>query len=171
MLSPPSIRSPPPRILDIGCGWDARFLRHVEPMIASGVGIDFKAPNYSTDKIQCMQVALNQSLPFANSDFDAVVMLAVLEHLQYPESVLKECLRVLQPNGLLIGTVPSKIAKPVLEFLAYRLHILNENEIRDHKTYFNRQSLRKILIQSGFSDIHHRYFQLGMNNFFTCRKG
>jgi len=33
------------KLLDVGCGWEARFLKAVEPYIASGIGIDFKAPS------------------------------------------------------------------------------------------------------------------------------
>ncbi|WP_220271730.1 class I SAM-dependent methyltransferase [Helicobacter sp. MIT 00-7814] len=41
-----------PRLLDIGCGWEARLLKEVEPYIAQGVGIDFKAPEINTPKIR-----------------------------------------------------------------------------------------------------------------------
>lgn len=40
-----------PRVLDIGCGWEARLLKEIEPYIAQGVGIDFKAPNLQSDKL------------------------------------------------------------------------------------------------------------------------
>ena len=40
-----------PRLLDIGCGFEARLLREVEDYIAKGVGIDYKAPEIHTDKI------------------------------------------------------------------------------------------------------------------------
>jgi len=35
---------PNARVLDIGCGWEARLLKAVEPLIGRGEGIDFKAP-------------------------------------------------------------------------------------------------------------------------------
>lgn len=41
-----------PNVLDIGCGWEARLLKEIEPHIAKGIGIDFKAPAINTDKIQ-----------------------------------------------------------------------------------------------------------------------
>ena len=41
-----------PNVLDIGCGWEARLLQEIEPYIAKGIGIDFKAPTINTDKIQ-----------------------------------------------------------------------------------------------------------------------
>ena len=40
------------RVLDIGCGWNAKFLSIIEPYIDKGVGIDFKAPNMQTEKIK-----------------------------------------------------------------------------------------------------------------------
>ncbi|ETD27880.1 hypothetical protein [Helicobacter canis] len=40
-----------PSVLDIGCGWEARLLHEIEPYIASGVGIDFKAPEIRTEKL------------------------------------------------------------------------------------------------------------------------
>lgn len=42
-------------------------------------------------------------------------MLAVLEHLNYPEDILKE-IRSLKNDGRLIITVLSKIAKPITDF-------------------------------------------------------
>lgn len=41
-----------PRLLDIGCGFEAKLLRAIEDYIAKGVGIDYKAPEIHTDKIQ-----------------------------------------------------------------------------------------------------------------------
>lgn len=69
-------------------------------------------------------------------------------------------------------TVPSVWSKPVLEFLAYRLRVIAEDEIRDHKTYYDRAKLVSALVRAGFDlkKIRHSYFQLGMNNFLTAEK-
>ena len=69
------------RLLDIGCGWEARLLQAVEPYITKGVGVDFKAPELFTPKIHTQCLTLHDSLPFADGSFDLVTMLAVLEHL------------------------------------------------------------------------------------------
>ena len=99
-------RFPDCHLLDVGCGWEARFLREVEPYIAQGIGIDFKAPDIRTEKIRTMQSVLDSELPFADASFDVVTMLAVLEHLAYPEAIVAEVFRVLKPGGMFVGTEP-----------------------------------------------------------------
>jgi len=157
------------RLLDIGCGWEAKFLLAVEPYIASGVGVDFKAPELNDGKLRAIRLTLEDRLPFADNSFDLVTMLAVLEHLAQPEAILREIHRVLAPGGELVLTVPSKVAKPVLEFLAFRLGIVSREEIADHKTYYDRESLVSLMKLTGFKVTKHRYFQLGMNNFCVAK--
>jgi hypothetical protein len=41
-VMPTILHYPDCRLLDIGCGWDYRLLKTVEPFIGRGVGIDFK---------------------------------------------------------------------------------------------------------------------------------
>lgn len=110
------------------------------------------------------------SLPFDDESFDVVCMLAVLEHLHYPLLMLKEIRRVLVKNGILLLTVPSHAAKPVLEFLSYKLHIIDEAEIRDHKRYFNKADLLDLSQRADLSLESHSYFQFGFNNFAKIRK-
>lgn len=157
-------------LLDVGCGWEARFLQDAAPYIARGVGIDFKAPDITTEKITTISAKLIDAMPFTDNSFDIVTMLAVLEHIEQPHSMLKEVYRVLRPSGIFVGTVPSKAAKPVLEFLAYRLGIINAIEMRDHHHYYCKNSLIAILKSNGFCDIEHTYFQLWMNNYFIAYK-
>ena len=94
-------------------------------------------------------------------------MLAVLEHLYDPLRVLVEIRRVLRPHGTLIVTVPSHAAKPVLEFLAFRLKMVNPAEIADHKRYYRQARSARTVRAAGFRMVTHRYFQLGFNNFAT----
>jgi ubiquinone/menaquinone biosynthesis C-methylase UbiE len=170
MILPLIRQFPRCRLLDVGCGWEAKLLKSVEPYINSGVGIDFKAPLSDSAKLKTISVTLDDKLPFGDDSFDVVTLMAVLEHLEKPLEILREIRRVLKkPGSVLVGTVPSRTAKPVLEFLSYRLGIVNEAEIRDHKRYFNKGDLLEIFADAGFQEIRHRYFQFGMNNFFEVR--
>ena len=98
-------------------------------------------------------------------------MLAVLEHLEKPQEMLTEIGRVLQENGRLVLTVPGKRAKPVLEFLAFKLSIVSRAEIADHKKYYDLLELRQLAAADGsFAIVKHHSFQLGMNNFCVMQK-
>jgi len=163
-------RHPDCRLLDVGCGWEARLLRAVEPHVARAVGVDFKAPRLRTAKLETVAMTLADTLPFPDASFDVVTMLAVLEHLAQPRAMVEEIARVLKPGGAVVLTVPSKAARPVLEFLAYRLGVVSESEIRDHKQYYDRRSLFALLHDSGLAIERHRYFQLGMNNFLVATR-
>ncbi len=158
-------------LLDIGCGWNAELLRDLESHIYRGVGVDFKAPNIATPKITTLKVHLNQELPFKNDEFEVVTLIAVLEHLDNPKEVLSEIQRVLKKDGVLILTTPSWIAKPILEFLAFKVGIVNKDEILDHKRYYNRRELIKLFDYFEKLKIkNHKYFQLGCNNLLVAKK-
>ena len=162
---------PNSKLLDIGCGFNYKFLLEVEPYISEGYGIDFKVPELKNGKIKTKQIKLNDKLPFHKNSFDFVTMLAVLEHLDHPIEIVKEIERILKPKGKLILTVPSRNSKPVLEFLAYKMKIVNEEEINDHKKYYNYKDLEKLFKETGKLKIQeHRYFQFYMNNFCVLSK-
>jgi ubiquinone/menaquinone biosynthesis C-methylase UbiE len=167
---PVLLAHPECELLDVGCGWEAKLLKSVEPYVKRGVGVDFKAPALSTPKLATIAATLTDRLPFRDAEFDVVTLLAVLEHLSHPRAMVEEIARVLRPGGQVVVTVPSVAAKPVLEFLAYRLHIVSEAEIRDHKRYYSRRRLDDLFAASGLAIERHRYFQLGMNNFLVATR-
>lgn len=164
----------PPKaiLLDIGCGKKAAFLKAISQRISYGYGVDFKVENIELGNIKVKQFVIKNSLPFDDSSFDIVTMLAVLEHIEKEQDILREVHRVLKPGGKLILTVPSVWSQPILEFLSYKLKIVSEAEIRDHKRYYNREKLEKVLIKTTeFQEFNHQYFQCWMNNFCTVVKG
>ncbi|KKI99029.1 class I SAM-dependent methyltransferase [Prochlorothrix hollandica] len=158
--------NPGTKLLDIGCGVNANFLKSLSGKLDQGYGLDFKVDTQTPENIHLQQSYLTDKLPFEDNFFDYVTMLAVLEHIEYDVDILKEIKRVLKPNAKLILTVPSVWSQPVLEFLAFKIKIVSATEIADHKRYYNFENLHKSIIEdSGFTSMSHRYFQLRMNNF------
>jgi 2-polyprenyl-3-methyl-5-hydroxy-6-metoxy-1,4-benzoquinol methylase len=98
-------------------------------------------------------------------------MLAVLEHLEQPQEICSEIARILKPGGRLLVTVPGKRGQIILEFLAYRLGIINCLEIDDHKKYYDLQELQELVENIDILKIvEHKKFQFGMNNFCIIQK-
>lgn len=60
-----------------------------------------KEPNY-------IEADISKRLPFHDDQFDGCLLAHVLEHfsVQLAQSLLKECLRVLKPGGVIMASVP-----------------------------------------------------------------
>lgn len=157
--------------IDLGCGFHGAFLKAANAV--PGVrflGGDFRVAAGREDLFEVdLEAPEGTALPVVP---DVITMHAVLEHLVDPTRVVRWAHEVLAPGGVFLATVPSKAAQPVLEFLAYRLGVVSEEEIRDHKRYFDRASLLELLRDPGgpFPEVEHAYFQLGMNNWVVARK-
>lgn len=81
--------------LNLGCGNDYR---------QGYINIDISPLCYSD-----MELDLNETpYPFNNHCIDEIIMYDVLEHLENPIDVLRECQRILIPNGKLFIRIPNK---------------------------------------------------------------
>ena len=160
-----------PTVLDIGCGQKHLLLNRIKNNINKGYGIDKNITNKSFQNIIIINKNVENGIPFPNNEMDVIILLAVLEHLNNPVFILREIERVLKPGGRLLMTVPSIWSKPVLEFLAFKLGVVDPVQIKTHKTYYNYN-----LIMELFSNIErlvikkHQYFQIFMNNFVIGEK-
>lgn len=97
------------RILDIGCGSHPYFLSHTS--FAEKFSIDQQEPAQDYKEINWMVLDLNKDMqiPFTNSYFSVITLLAVIEHLN-PNMIVnlfKEIYRILEPGGILIITTPA----------------------------------------------------------------
>ena len=155
-------------LADLGCG-RGDFLRHMQSRISVGYGIDTKTPGSDKERnLYFKDANLNITIPLDDESIDVVTALAVLEHLYAPNVFVKEIFRILKPNGMCILTTPAPISKPLLEFLAYRLKIISERDIKDHKHYFSREDLRELF--SDFGSVQISSFQIILNSLIVAKK-
>lgn len=154
-------------VVDFGCGDGSvspTFIRH---LIRKGFGLDRKTPP-SDDLISFFQVNCDTQIGLPDASADVVTALAVLEHLEFPGGFVSESFRILKKGGVLILTTPSPAAKPVLEFLAFRLGIISRNDIADNKRYFAHLEISSIL--SDYSTVRIQSFQFGLNTLVLATK-
>jgi ubiquinone/menaquinone biosynthesis C-methylase UbiE len=152
------------RVCDLGCGLEAAFLDYASDKIAVGVGVDDQIEDGVRGKWKRVRADLGSPLPFANGEFDHVVMLAVLEHLTEPEKVLREAYRVIAPGGSLIMTWPSSTVDPILNVLHGLRLVSDEMESDEHQKRIPVDALQTMLHGIGFQKFLHRRFELGLNN-------
>jgi len=154
------------KVLDLGCGYEGWFLLKISPIIKQGVGYDLSVSNKKTpNNIKLKKGKVDKKVQELKNSYDLVIALAVLEHTFSPEGLVAEAFHTLKPGGKLIITTPSESAKPILEILAFKLGLLSKKEIKDHKQYFNKISLRKLLCGAGFKSrsIDVKTFMFGLN--------
>lgn len=163
-------------ILDLGCGYHAYLLRQLLKKfleIKMAIGMDVSVDqclNKVQNNLQLITADLNKPIELTNQTFDLVMCTAVLEHLTNYHQLAAEIFRLLRPGGYLLLTTPSPWLKPILNFLAFRLKVIDRQEIIDHKHYFTKDELRSLFNKNGFSEVRVLQFQFGLNYYVICRK-
>ena len=92
------------RLADLGCGTVplyAAYRDHVEEVIC----VDWPQSPHRVSHVD-VTADLNRPLPFADSQFDTLVLSDVLEHVAEPNLLWAEMARVLRPGGYLLLNVP-----------------------------------------------------------------
>jgi 2-polyprenyl-3-methyl-5-hydroxy-6-metoxy-1,4-benzoquinol methylase len=156
------------RVLDIGCA-DGTLLRMV-PGLREYVGID---PDLACSSCDGCTTFIKGYFPDGLADaspFDAITMLAVLEHIpaQRQTELARDCAAFLRPGGYLLITVPSPVVDYVLTCLRF-LHLIDGMSLEQHYGYDVKQTPH--LFNGGaFRLARHARFQLGLNHLFVFQR-
>jgi ubiquinone/menaquinone biosynthesis C-methylase UbiE len=95
-------------MLDAGCGTGL----NLASLPDGSVGIDLNPRNLELIRARLPNHEAVEgdieAMPFQDAAFATVVCTEVLEHVPHPDAALREIRRVLQPDGLLVGSVPCR---------------------------------------------------------------
>lgn len=173
-LIPSSLRSG--RILDIGCGSYPYFLAHTS--FAEKFAIDqIPLPQQTAAELRIesftLDLEVKPRLPFEDNFFEAVTLLAVVEHLDpaHMAALFKEIYRVLKPSGQVILTTPAAWSDGLLKFMA-RVNLVSAEEIHEHAYAYTLPLLGWYFGQAGFemTKIKFGYFEFMLNMWATAQK-
>jgi 2-polyprenyl-3-methyl-5-hydroxy-6-metoxy-1,4-benzoquinol methylase len=156
-------------VCDLGCG-DGNVLRTLSPKIKKGYGIDKESLDSEEGNLRFTRGDITKALPFENEQFDAILSLAVLEHLESLDSIFNEAGRTLKKQGLFILTTPTPSSKLLLEFLAFKLGVISSKEIKEHKHYYSKQELVDLFKKYDFKTMKLKRFCLGLNTLAVAQK-
>jgi ubiquinone/menaquinone biosynthesis C-methylase UbiE len=150
-------------ILDAGCGTGLN-LRHL-PEGSTGIDINPRNIELLRKRLPNHTVVEGdvEALPFADASFGTVLCTEVVEHIPDPTAALAEYRRVLQPGGVLIGSVPARSAIWKLRFLSSTC----PHSEPFHNEYLPHE-VREML--TGWTVEHLRYSLLHFNVLFVARK-
>ena len=164
------------RVADVGCGYNALFMRSVLDKVRSAALVDVRlSPAVkSHPKVRALEGYVPEVLDALETESqDLIMCISVLEHVWDPLSVLKEFRRILAPGGSCLLSVPTWRGKWFLELAAFRLHTSPSapEEMDDHKMYYDLRDFWPLLVQAGFLPHQircHRY-KFGIGLFAVCK--
>jgi SAM-dependent methyltransferase len=151
------------RILDAGCGtgkfFSMEFARRAGCRL---VGTDLRGDLSVNSEIDFGVRAELNALPFADGSFDVVNCRLVIEHVDFPDAVLKEFYRVLKPGGRLAIFTPNLLHYfgAAASLTPQWFHVWFNSRVRgfdDEDTFptryraNTRRRLRKLFVKSGFT--------------------
>jgi len=145
------------KILDIGCSsgnLGAELVKR-KKCVVDGIDIDAKDVELAKKKLRNAYVVDIERDEFTMLDkqYDAVLMMDVIEHLIDPVAALKKIGKLLKPKGRLIFSVPN------MAHVSVRLDLLlGEFQYRQvglldhtHLHFYTEETLLKVLKSAGFS--------------------
>lgn len=133
-------------ILDIGCGDGLFFDRLLEFGEVEGVEPDAELVSSSNPHRNRIHICPFDENFAPGKSYSLVLMLDVLEHLEHPAAALEHALKLLEPDGLFMATVP-----------AFRLLWTNHDVINHHFTRYTKQSFRDVANSAGLNIEEERY--------------
>ena len=158
------------KVLDFGCGisnWNAKFIGKYPKFIH---GVDSSLSEFNKENYLIEIFKEIKELPI--SDYEVVLSMAVFEHIEPFNliEILDEIYNKTSKNAIIFGTTPTPLSRPILEFLSYKLRLIDESQIRDHKVYYDDFWLKSILTKTNWIIKSYRIFQIGMNSeFILCK--
>lgn len=138
-------------LLDAGCG-RGDFAKEFKDLDLKVNGVDReKAHSDLLDGIEVKLADLeSERIPFEDETFDVIFSKSVIEHFLNPEKFTKECYRVLKKGGKIITMTPDWHSTMKIFYDDYT-----------HRTPFTTESLRDILVISGFKNVTtEKFYQL-----------
>jgi ubiquinone/menaquinone biosynthesis C-methylase UbiE len=143
---------PGDRVLDLGCG-DGTFTAALSETGTHPTGADIAEGALERARerhpgADYVRIEPHGPWPFPDAGFDAVWAGEVVEHVADTERWLNEVRRVLRPGGRLLLTTPS---------VAPLRRLRSAPDPRgQHLRFYTRRSLRDLLVDMGFTDVHVR---------------
>jgi SAM-dependent methyltransferase len=146
-------------LLDVGAA-TGFFVEQAAAVGWDAIGVEPSewAAAYARDELRVdVRTGTLESMQFPDATFDVVTMWEVIEHLPDPRTTLAEVRRIIRPGGRLVLSTPDA-GSPAARLSGKRW--LGWRKVPEHVYFFDRANLDRLLRQSGFMPVRHRYTSL-----------
>jgi len=158
-------------VLDLGCG----FTKIPQYLNASqqycGVDYNQKAIQWSRQKYpghQFVRADVNLTDLQLDSQYDTILLIAVLEHIQDPNQLFKQITKYLSSSGRLIITTPTPLGG-FMHSLGAKIGLFYREAAGDHKRFHNLNSMMDYLHMNNLAILEYKKFMLSMNQLFKIK--
>lgn len=139
------------RLLDVGCSTGS-FIYIAKQLGVKVEGVEpaEKAANAAIELGLNVYHGFLQDIGLQEDSYDIITLFEVIEHINDPLSLLKECHRLLRSNGILFirtGNTESWTVK----IMKGNWHYFNIDKHGGHISFFNPKSIKKLSAQTGFT--------------------
>jgi len=140
-------------VLDLGCG-DGRLTlelrgRRIVGADVSRVALDRARSRTAGHDVELVELTPGAVLPFADGEFELVLLAETIEHVVDPQTLLAEARRVLQAGGEIAVTTPAHGRRTGVSLL-FRGFERYFDPLSPHVRFFAPDSLRALLEEAGF---------------------
>lgn len=155
-------------ILDFGCGSNfnnifKRYKSAKNVFLIDRVSKSFKFNQYH---FLNYEEDLNSIKKFiSDNKLDFIIMSAIIEHMDNPEITINFLKQFLKPQGMFLITAPSVHSKWLLEFMAYKLKIINSELVKEHKRYYDLSEYETLAKKTNLKLEKFYFFEFKLNTF------
>lgn len=149
------------KVLDVGCGTGS--LASIVPA-KSYIGVDIDAQSLAVAQKQYPQHNFQSSLPQAETKFDTVIALAVIEHTSDPVFFLCELAKrhLSGTDNFIVCTTPHPVVDSV-HTVGAKIGIFSRHANEEHENLLDRKRLVTLAYECHLKLVVYRRFLLGAN--------
>lgn len=148
-------------VLDLGCGGGI-LSEAIAKAGAKVTGLDIEESLIDVAKIHAQKEKLNINYQagnvgdFKHEGFDIIVCMEMLEHVESPGGILKECRRLLKPGGMLFLSTINRTLKAYFELILMGEYVLKllPRQTHDYQHFIQPAELAQYLREQDFELLH-----------------
>ena len=142
-------------VLDVGCG-SGILGAELKKKGCTVYGLDYDVESLQIAKTRLdyvMRVDIEKSIPKLKKQFDVIIFADILEHMRFPDKVLKQYLSFLKQNGRIIVSLPNIANWTIRTKLLFGNFTPTETGFLDktHLKFYTLTTARRLLKNSGLS--------------------